>query len=132
MSGDTIIPFEDDEDFVPIPFVPLGSGAPAWADRLYRDVHELRETQRKDRHEARNRDMVILGNLRSLTEAVGKPADSEGHGATGLRGDIRALDRRLKPFESLRDKGLGAAASAVLFLGVLWWAWQERLAGVLK
>lgn len=81
--------------------------APAWAQLLY------------------------LQN-RQIVSKIGIEPKADGTGGSGLLGQVAQLDRRLRPFESLKDKAWGAGVMALLLLGALWWLLQDRIAALLK
>ena len=75
---------------------------------------------------------LLYAQGRALSAKIGAEPDANGNNGSGLTGRVAEVERRLRPFESLKDKAWGAAAMAAILLAALWWMLQDRVATLLK
>lgn len=80
---------------------------------------------------ARPTHQTIDAKLERILDLLGAEND-EGTGGTGLIGRIARIEHRVSVYDRWQQRIVGAMATLTLTGAILWWAWQERLAAVLK
>lgn len=89
--------------------VELDPGAPLWARHIHRCIHEVKGTQDD-----------ILNKL-------GQEPKEDGSGGHGVLGKLATLDKRIRPFEMLRERARGAVWIGVPLLGVILWIERAQI-----
>lgn len=88
----------------------MDPGAPPWARHLHRCMHQVKGTQ----------DHIL--------EKLGQEPQEDGAGGSGVLGKLATLDRRIKPFEALRERARGAAWIGVPLVLVILWIERAQIA----
>lgn len=70
---------------------------------------------------------ALCRKMDALCDLIGSPSNGSSHPPSGLYHLIECMDKRLQPFEKLRERTWGAIIVGGPMLVALWWLGGERI-----
>lgn len=85
----------------------------------------IMEAQGEDNH------AQLCNKIDGLCDLIGKPANGPAHPPSGLYHLVECVDKRLQPFERLRERVWGAFLVGCPLVTALWWLGGDKIGRLL-